>query len=71
MVLEKVVRQVAPEIILLGQTSAGRDLAPWLAFHLNTGATMDCTALEIDPASQTSFDDPPGLRWKCSGGPGL
>jgi len=49
-VLEKVIRQAAPEIILLGQTAAGRDLAPWLAFHLNTGATMDCTALEIDPA---------------------
>jgi len=52
MALEEVVRQVAPEIILLGQTATGRDLAPWLAFHLNTGATMDCTALEIDPASQ-------------------
>jgi electron transfer flavoprotein alpha subunit len=52
MVLEKVARQVAPEIILLGQTAAGRDLAPWLAFHLNTGATMDCTALEIDPTSK-------------------
>jgi electron transfer flavoprotein alpha subunit len=51
-VLEKVVRQVAPEIILLGQTAAGRDLAPWLAFHMNTGATMDCTALEINPASK-------------------
>ena len=50
--LEKVIQQVAPEIILLGQTAAGRDLAPWLAFHLNTGATMDCTALEIDPASK-------------------
>jgi electron transfer flavoprotein alpha subunit len=50
--LEKVMRQAMPEIILLGQTAAGRDLAPWLAFHLNTGATMDCLALEIDPASQ-------------------
>jgi electron transfer flavoprotein alpha subunit len=50
--LEKVVRQTAPEIILLGQTTAGRDLAPWLAFHLNTGATMDCLALEIDAASR-------------------
>jgi electron transfer flavoprotein alpha subunit len=52
MVLEKVVQQAAPDIILLGQTAAGRDLAPWLAFHLNTGTTMDCTALEIDPASK-------------------
>jgi electron transfer flavoprotein alpha subunit len=51
-VLEKIVRQVAPGIVLMGQTAAGRDLAPWLAFHMNTGATMDCTALEIDPASK-------------------
>lgn len=52
MVLEKVVQQSAPEIILLGQTAAGRDLAPRLAFHLNTEATMDCLALEIDPDSK-------------------
>jgi electron transfer flavoprotein alpha subunit len=50
--MEKVVRQVNPEIVLMGQTAAGRDLAPRLAFHLNTAATMDCTALEIDPESK-------------------
>jgi electron transfer flavoprotein alpha subunit len=50
-VLEKIVRQVAPGIVLLGQTTAGRDLAPWLAFKLDTAATMDCTAMEIDPAT--------------------
>jgi electron transfer flavoprotein alpha subunit len=51
-VMEKVVKQVNPAIILLGQTSSGRDLAPWLAFRLNTGATMDCMALEIDQATK-------------------
>jgi electron transfer flavoprotein alpha subunit len=51
-VMEKVVRQALPLIILFGQTSCGRDLAPWLAFRLNTGATMDCMALEIDPATK-------------------
>ena len=51
-ILERVVQQCAPEIILLGQTVAGRDLAPRLAFHLNTEATMDCLALEIDPDSK-------------------
>ena len=50
--MEKTIRQALPSIILLGQTSTGRDLAPWLAFRLNTGATMDCMALEIDPASK-------------------
>ena len=46
--MEKAVGQAMPSIILLGQTSCGRDLAPWLAFRLNAGATMDCMTLEID-----------------------
>ncbi len=50
--LEKVVQQALPAIILMGQTFTGRDLAPWLAFRLNTGATMDCLALEIDESSK-------------------
>jgi electron transfer flavoprotein alpha subunit len=50
--MEKVVQQALPSIVLLGQTSSGRDLAPWLAFRLDTGATMDCMALEIDPATK-------------------
>jgi electron transfer flavoprotein alpha subunit len=51
-VMDKVVQQARPSIILLGQSFIGRELAPWLAFRLNTGATMDCLALEIDPASK-------------------
>jgi len=51
-VMEKVIGQAQPSIILLGQTAAGRDLAPWLAFRLDTGATMDCMALEIDTATK-------------------
>ncbi len=50
--IEKVVQQALPAIILFGQTYSGRDLAPWLAFRLDTGATMDCMALEIDPATK-------------------
>ncbi len=47
--METVIRQGVPAIVLLGQTPVGRDLAPWLALRLGTGATMDCMALEIDP----------------------
>jgi electron transfer flavoprotein alpha subunit len=50
-VLEKVVQQTRPSIILLGHNLIGRDLAPWLAFNLNSGASLDCLALEIDPAT--------------------
>jgi electron transfer flavoprotein alpha subunit len=47
-VMEKVVRQVMPRILILGQTSVGRDLAPMLAFRLDTTATLDCVGLAID-----------------------
>jgi electron transfer flavoprotein alpha subunit len=47
-IMEKLAQQAMPSVILMGQTSSGRDMAPWLAFRLDTGATMDCMALEID-----------------------
>jgi len=50
--MEKVTKQVMPQILFLGQTSIGRDLAPRLAFRLNTAATMDCVELAIDPDSK-------------------
>ena len=37
-----------PEILLIGATGTGRDLAPRLAARLNTGCTTDCTDLNID-----------------------
>ena len=42
------VRQRKPEILLVGATRIGRDLAPRIARRLNTGCTADCTALDID-----------------------
>ena len=46
--LESLCKQVMPDILLLGQTPTGRDLAPGLAFGLDTGATLDCVQLSID-----------------------
>ena len=43
------VESYKPEIIMLGATHIGRDLAPRIASKLNTGLTADCTGLEIDP----------------------
>ncbi|MBI4181056.1 MAG: electron transfer flavoprotein subunit alpha [Chloroflexi bacterium] len=37
-----------PEIILIGATGLGRDLAGAVATELNTGLTADCTGLSID-----------------------
>jgi electron transfer flavoprotein alpha subunit len=49
---EKVARQVMPQILLAGQTSIGRDLAPRLAFRLGTALATDCVELALDPASK-------------------
>ena len=38
-----------PEILLLGATTQGRDLAGSVATTLQTGLTADCTELNIDP----------------------
>ncbi len=52
LILERVVKEAMPQILLLGQTSSGRDLAPRLAFRLETAATLDCVELAIDPDSR-------------------
>jgi len=51
-VMEKVVKQVMPQIVIMGQTDMGRDLAPRLSFKLGTAATMDCVELAIAPESK-------------------
>ncbi len=44
---EKVCREANPSVVLLGQTDVGRDLAPRLAFRLETAVAMDCLDLAI------------------------
>ena len=43
------IQKYAPEIVLFGATSIGRDLAPRVSARIHTGLTADCTALAIDP----------------------
>jgi electron transfer flavoprotein alpha subunit len=50
--LTDLVNQYQPEILLLGATSMGRDLAGSVATTLLTGLTADCTELNIDPSSR-------------------
>jgi electron transfer flavoprotein alpha subunit len=57
--IDKVVKQAMPQIILFGQTPLGRDLAPRLAFKLNTAASLDCVALSIDPNSKRLLQTKP------------
>lgn len=45
--MEAVIAQANPAIILMGQSNMGRDLAPRLAFRLNTTACMDAIDLSV------------------------
>ncbi len=46
--MEKLNAKVAPEIILMGQSSVGMDLSPRLAFRLGTATVLDCVNLTIE-----------------------
>jgi electron transfer flavoprotein alpha subunit len=48
----RLVRKYEPEIMLLGATTMGRDLAGAVATSLETGLTADCTGLTIDPQTK-------------------
>jgi electron transfer flavoprotein alpha subunit len=52
LVMDKAANEIKPRIVLMGQTSIGRDLAPRLAFRLGSAAVMDCLELSIDSASK-------------------
>ena len=46
-VVANLVRRYAPQVVLYGATTTGRDLAPRVASMLRTGLTADCTDLRI------------------------
>jgi len=49
---ERVAHEVRPNILLMGQTPLGRDVAPRLATRLHTALAPDCLDLTIDPATR-------------------
>ena len=44
----QVVLDRKPDVILVGASTIGRDLAPRVSARINTGLTADCTKLEVD-----------------------
>jgi len=46
-VLEELIREFKPEVVLAGATAIGRSFIPQVANVLNTGLTADCTQLSI------------------------
>jgi len=51
-VMIDLVERYKPEILIMGASSRGRDLAGSVATRLVTGLTADCTALDIDPETR-------------------
>jgi electron transfer flavoprotein alpha subunit len=50
--MTRLVGKYHPEIVLLGATTTGRDLAGAVATTVHTGLTADCTGLTINPDSK-------------------
>ena len=46
--VQAALQQSGADVILLGQTSLGRDLGPALAFKLGTAVAMDCVDLKVE-----------------------
>ncbi len=57
--MDKLCKEVNPNILIMGQTSMGRDLGPRLAFRLETGLTTDCIELSIDPDTKLMLQTKP------------
>jgi electron transfer flavoprotein alpha subunit len=57
--MEKTAKQANPQVLLFGQTAIGRDLAPRLAFRLNTAANLGCLELAIDPDTKKLLQTKP------------
>ena len=57
--MNQVVEEYKPQIVLYGATTEGRDLAPRVASHLKVGLTADCTDLQIGDHTQkeTEYKD--------------
>lgn len=54
----KAIRDIQPEILLIGATNQGRDLAPRISTALHTGLTADCTGLDINEKEQLAATRP-------------
>lgn len=50
-----VINEEKPEVVLVGATSIGRDLAPRVSARIHTGLTADCTSLDVDEENMASL----------------
>ena len=50
--METLCRELDPNVMLLGRTNEGRELAPRLAFRLGVGLAQDCLEVSVDPSTR-------------------
>jgi electron transfer flavoprotein alpha subunit len=60
-VLEELIAEYKPEIILAGATSLGRTLMPYTAVKVHTGLTADCTGLDIEEGTGNLLQTRPAI----------
>ena len=56
-VMDKVIKEFSPEIVLFGASSIGRDLAPSVSATVHTGLTADCTSLAIGDVEKSANNE--------------
>ena len=59
--LEKLIKEFKPSILLAAATSTGRTLMPYLAVKLHTGLTADCTELDIEDGTGNLLQTRPAI----------
>ena len=60
-VIEELVKQYRPSVLLMGATHLGRDLAPRVSRRVGVGLTADCTELTIDPQEKILLQTRPAF----------
>ena len=60
-VIEGLVKEYRPNILLMGATHIGRDLAPRVSRRVGVGLTADCTELSIDPQDRILLQTRPAF----------
>ncbi|HUX21157.1 MAG TPA: electron transfer flavoprotein subunit alpha/FixB family protein, partial [Spirochaetia bacterium] len=60
-VLELIIREYIPTVVLAAATTMGRTLMPYVAVKLHTGLTADCTELAIEPGTDNLLQTRPAI----------
>src|SRR3989304_8370931 len=72
-IMLEAVKKCSPSIILIPATSTGKDLAPRIAVHLNTGVASECTQLDLQNgeliATRPAYPGKVLLKVKINGTP--